>query len=443
MKKYNQLTSVNLIEKLKEFEKTPPKITGFSISRMKYLISLILTHKQKNFTGSWSVLNMTYMKNVVPRADQYLKFLRNEQIIQWKEYSAGRNSRMYRLIDEKKTRLEEITDNSIIQRIEINRGAILMRNSKMYPVLNQYIRETSINVDGALKTIESEYSNNVLNDNKKAESRRTYSLAQVLKFESGCKYYSVNPTNGRLDSNITGLPNELVKHLVIDNKTLIEIDIKNSQLFFAAALTDPTPEIEQLMLKYLGKSLTMYTKSLHISECKDVKLYQFLVTHGIFYEHMTNKFTGNKLLKSRDQVKEAMFIVLFGKIHAHIYSKEARIFRNEFPNIQKLLDAIKKNNHNKLAIFLQRVESYCILERVSLEIINQYPNIKFVTKHDSILPCTILMKEYDFLAVKGMIMAIIEEITGFLPQIKVKSHKKNNSKMFRAKYPLNQIKPYL
>ena len=96
-KTHKQLISVNLIDKIKEFEQFPPKITGFTISRIEYLIHLILSHKQENHPGSWSVLNMKYMLNVVPRANEYLNLLREKNIIKWKNHSKDRNSRLYRL----------------------------------------------------------------------------------------------------------------------------------------------------------------------------------------------------------------------------------------------------------------------------------------------------------------------------------------------------------
>src|ERR1035437_5017940 len=95
-KGHNITIDVDLIPKMKEFEKNPPPISWFKISRMEYLISLIITHKQDKHPGAYSLLNMQYMQNVVPQANDYLDFLLDKNIIERINYLAGRNSYMYR-----------------------------------------------------------------------------------------------------------------------------------------------------------------------------------------------------------------------------------------------------------------------------------------------------------------------------------------------------------
>jgi hypothetical protein len=71
---YTQLISVNLIPLMEELIQNPPAIPGFRISRMEYLVSLILTHKQDDHPDSWSVLHMPYLLRVVPKANEYLSY---------------------------------------------------------------------------------------------------------------------------------------------------------------------------------------------------------------------------------------------------------------------------------------------------------------------------------------------------------------------------------
>ena len=283
-KRYNQLIAVNLIDKIIEYEHDPPRISGFSISRMQYLLSLILSHKQDNHPGSYSILNMQFLLNVVPEADKYLKFLKDQKIIEWKNHCAGRNSRLYRLVNEGRIEYRSISDQKLIFRIEKNRFKIHLQNSKKYPALNSFIHKVEIEHEAAMKTVELEYAKNIKEGYSKAEGRRSFSLSEINKIQSGEIFIRVSKTNGRLDSNFTRLPSELVKHLTINSNTLIEIDISNSQPFFAASLFNPTPGIDNLMNKFLGQSLTMLVKSLQMSECKDIKLYTSLVSSGKFYD---------------------------------------------------------------------------------------------------------------------------------------------------------------
>jgi len=436
-KLYRILIAVDLIPKMKQFELHPPPITGFTISRLQYLISLILSHKQDNHPGAWSLLNMEYMKNIIPRADEYLKFLKDQGIIEWRNYSAGRNSRMYRLINEGRTDYRSISDRQLIWRIERNRRKIQLRNSKMYPILNAHIYKVKIDHEAALKTIESEYQKNIQNGYLKAEGRRTFSLAEIAKIQAGEIFIKVNKTNGRLDSNYTRLPSELVKHLTIDGHPLIEVDIRNSQPFFVAPLFNPTHEIEHLMNKYLGQSITMYTKSLQLSQYEDVKLYTSLVTKGEFYDpFLMEKFTESRIdFIDRDNLKNQMFVVFFGRNHADRYSRAAKLFRTIFPHVQLLFDIIKRDNHNKLAILLQRIESYTILKRVALRIQTQLPGMPFLTRHDSCLPSVIMVyKDSD--KVKNIMLTTIKEVTGLTPTIRIKNgiEKPVENLIFRPNY---------
>lgn len=420
-KRYNILIAVNLIEKMNEIQNNPPLIPGFTISRLQYLIHLILSHKQDNHPGSYSLLNSVYMRNVVPHADQYLRFLRDEYIIEWINHCAGRNSRMYRLKEEGKTEYRSLSDKKLINRIEQNRRNIGRQNSKKYPVLNSYIHKVQIDYTAALRTIDSEYERRSQTDQVKAERRRTFSLAEIERIRSGEIYIKCNMTNGRLDSNYTRLPGELIKHLTIDGKYLFELDIKNSQPFIAACLFNPTPGIEKIMSRYLGKSFTILSKSLQLDQYEDVKLYTSLVTSGKFYQFMMSKFTECDIeYVDMDDLKEQMFIVFFGKKGSAIYSKAAKLFRALFPHVCNLFELIKEGNHNKLSILLQRIESYTVLEKVSPKVVDVLPGLPFLTRHDSLLPSGILVID-DAEKVKKIMLEVIKEVMGLVPVIRVKN----------------------
>jgi len=365
------------------------------------------------------------MLNVIPEADEYLKFLKDQKIIEWKNYCAGRNSRMYRLIDEGKTDFRTISDNKLIYRIEKNRRKIRLQNSKKYPALNEYIHKIEIDYEAAQKTIETTYLKNIREGNVKAEGRRTFSLCEIDRIQSDEIFIKVNKTNGRLDSNYTRLPSELLQHLNINGNSLRELDICNSQLFFAAALLNPTPEIIHLMNRILVHSFTILVKSLQLSQCKDVKLYTSLVTSGKFYDFMMEKFKEHEIyFKDRKGLKEQLFIVFFGKSNAAKYNPAAKLFKFIFPNVQILFDAIKKDEHNLLAILLQKIESYTILERVSKMILSELPGLPFITRHDSLLPSGIMVCN-DADKVKEIMLKTIQEVTGLIPTVRIKTNTEN------------------
>jgi hypothetical protein len=421
-KKYKLLIPSNLIPRIKELEIAPLSIPGFSISRMQYLISLIISHKQKNHTGAYSLLNMQYMSNVVPEADQYLNYLKKENIIEWINYSTGRNSRMYRLVDEGRTEYRSLTDMKLINRIERNNRNLKRRNSKKYPELNKYILQVRIDAQAAHDTVESEYAINEIIGPLKAEGRRTFSHCEIDRIESRNIYIKCNRTNGRLDSNYTRLPHELLQHLSINGYSLIEHDIRNSQPFFAASLFNPKPEIEKIMIKIIGPYYTMSAKALHLADYKDVKLYTSLVMNGNFYDpFLMDQFKENNIsFIDRDDLKEQLFMVFFGENRSITYSPAVRLFASLFPNIYKLFSIIKKPDHTKLPILLQNIESHTILNRVAYNITEHLPGLPFITRHDSILPARDLTRYNEDLVTDVMKATIMEE-TGLTPVIRVKN----------------------
>lgn len=407
---------------MKQIETHPPNISGFRMSRLIYVLHLILTHKQDKHPGSYSVLKMKYIDPVIPSAALYFNFLRDEKIIEWKNHLVGRNSRLYRLVNEGPTEYRTLTDKQLINRIEKASRTIKNHNSKKYPALNEYIHKVSIDTPSALKIIQETYLKNLKTDLQKAEGRRTFSLSEIEKIQAGEIYIKVNSTNGRLDSNFTRLPSELVQHLRIDGCSLVELDICNSQPFFAACLLDPTPEIENIINRICGKNFTIALKTLQLTDCEDVERYTALVTSCDFYNpYFVEKFKQNGIqFRDRADLKEQMFIIFFGKNNAIHFSPAVQIFRSDFPHVYELFRLIKREEHNRLAILLQKIEAHVILDRVAQRILSELPGLPFITRHDSLLPSVIMVTGQTD-KVCDIMEATIEEVTGLKPFVRVKA----------------------
>ena len=181
------------------------------------------------------------------------------------------------------------------------------------------------------------------------------------------------------------------------------------------------------MRRFLGNSMTIFIKALNISECVDVKKYTSLVTTGKFYDFMMTKFREHNIaFTDRKDFKQQLFIVFFGTCNAYIYNPAAKLFKRIFPNVQRLFDVIKKEHYNKLAIFLQRIESYTILERVAKNIELELPGLPLLTKHDSLLPFVSsgIMVNRDIDRVQEIMVNTIKEVIGFAPQGRMKKYPK-------------------
>ena len=111
--------------------------------------------------------------------------------------------------------------------------------------------------------------------------------------------------------------------------------------------------------------------------------------------------------------------MFFGKNNAFRYSPSVRLFISIFPNVWNFFEEVKKKEYNKLAILLQRTESVTILEFVAQKIIGKFPEVPFLTKHDSILLPGNLTKEKSE-SIEKLIIETIEKIIGHIPQLKRK-----------------------
>lgn len=433
--KYNAILTDNLLRLLQELDDNRPPIPAYKRSRMMYLLSTIMTHPQDKHPGAWSVLHMNYLRAVVPNAYQYIDYLNEEGVIEVKNHFAGRNSRLYRIAKEYQgpAVFRTITDMALLNRIQEARCEIAKHNSRKYPDLNMMTSRVRIDVSAAHETIEAMYQ--ATEDKRAAEARRTYSLAEVEKIYRGEIFHTVNDTNFRYDTNFTRLPSELVQHLTIEGKPLQELDICNSQIFFSVCLFDPTPEVTRVMRSYLGQKLTIDTKRLQLSDKYDVKRYALLATSGEFYEGMMKLFN----LSDRDEVKELCFTVLFSKNTAVRYSKDVRMFRDEFPSVFRMFTFIKSEGHNRLAVLLQRIESDVILNHCVPAIRKQLPDVMFTTKHDSILPAILLVAGDKAGEVARVMTETIEEVTGLKPKIKIKQAQilKSHSATSNTSTPIN------
>lgn len=415
---YRYLYPINLNTELKEIKANPPKIIGFSMIRLEYILHLILSHKQKKDRHSYSILNMEYLRIVVPQANAYIKFLGDKGLIEWINYSKGRNSRLYRLAEEGKVKFKTITDPAFIKRIEKAHTQIKRRNSRKYPHLNKWIKKTKIQFEMALFTIRKSYKKRKKENKESATRSYSYCLGQILRIHHNEIYITVNDTNNRLDSNFTNLPSLLLKHLEVDGKKFIEMDIKNSQPFFALALFNPSSEARKVISDF-DKSLLDLVDRYKIDDYVDTLRYSRYVCKGEFYDLMARKF--DKLgieYSNRNDLKSKVFVVFFGKVNAHNYDDGARVFKLMFPTVYSLFKRIKKKGNNRLAILLQRLEAHTILEIAVKRISNEFPDLPILTRHDSIL----IAKNNNFdKRVKNILRTAVKDVVGFYPPGRTRS----------------------
>ena len=170
----------------------------------------------------------------------------------------------------------------------------------------------------------------------------------------GCVAFNPEDEFGRrYHSNLTNLRSDLRRHLRVDGRPLVQIDIANSQPLFQAVVAER-----------LGVVCPAYKWV-----CEEGQLYDFL---------------GEKTGLTRKRTKQQMMSsVFFGKNDSR--SRTKRAFRKRFPEVAALLDEIKADDHAELARLLQRAESDFVVRTVCERLRRERPGMFVATIHDSIV----------------------------------------------------------
>ena len=217
---------------------------------------------------------------------------------------------------------------------------------------------------------------------KELKEAMLYSIARLEHKEFN---FSRDETSLRLHTNITNLKGVLYK----STKTcLTEIDIANSQPYFLAVLlrklqnkildTSDNNELNTIIRTIISDKFNYGFKKIFESNVfkSELNILEDMTTSGKFYEKFMSKFN-----MERKEVKTLMFKILFSQNNSYRESKI--IFSNYFPMINQVIENIKEENHNTLAILLQRMESFIMIDKVSKQLVEKHKIIP-ITKHDSI-----------------------------------------------------------
>ncbi len=385
-----------------------------------YIIHYILYKpaRDKRF-NDFVPLNRAKLENLLGcKLSKYIDFLINYDLIECDNiYNKGEKSYHYRITPKHKfdcnyfeLQPETKLFNNIIKQIRNEKT----NYSKLEPFLSNMLKEfmnLQFDYDNALNWIST-----VPDDNKKI----CYSIAVNQLSDVRFRYFKRNSTNNRLDTNLTNLKKELRQFIIGD---YVSIDLKNSQPFLLSFLFEKTAKILNYfilkklefnqsnieiilnnkylplcflndlsyLIKHFGiqtfKSLLLIRKKSNFSYFTNLSLFKKWVCEGIFYNEFISKFD-NQL--TRDQVKQIMFEVLFsrnvcfeGKRIFRPFEKEKKIFSSVFPVLNEMIEALKDKEHNKLAIYLQRMESKIFIDEIAKMLVEN--SIVPFTIHDSLI----------------------------------------------------------
>lgn len=417
IQKYEWLIPEKVLPRLHVVENGQPPFSGFNINYLYQLISTICIHlREENNNQYLACLHSQILRKLIPNAEIYLKYLMGIGVVERQSsYKVGEHSYKYRICNKyvSEYRIIAVIDPKLINRIRDHRTHIKKRNSRKYPNQNKHLRSMTIEYKEAKEFINNHPYESI--------NKHNYALSCIERIHRKAIYIKVNDTNNRLDSNLTNLPRVLRKFVRIYNKPLWGVDISNSQPYLLSTVVLNPGKTKQFFPDRFPlndlESLSLHNKS-------DVIKYAKLVSSGKFYEYLLKEFATRgyrfKLLnilnkELRDQMKNKTLTILFDK-NCH-RSKERLIFQEIFPNIAHACEIIRANQHAKLAIMLQRIESHLVLDVIMSRINREYPHIIAVTVHDSIY---VTSQEHQQI-VKQIMEQELKKFTGYKPNLKIEN----------------------
>jgi len=312
-----------------------------------YLHSLVLKDKYGYLYGS-------YIKYLIS-----IDVLRTER-----NYKAGVRSKSYSLnpiVFKQKIERYQNTDEVLLKKFKKKIIDSIDLDKEIVSPIDFDVRKKLVD-DLFSVTIDTERSMFFLNSLRSKDldiyNRNAYSVESI----SNKHIFFHFDTYGRMHTNFTILRSFIRKNcLLIDGEPTAEIDIKNSQPFFLCKL------ISDINSKWVNE--------------EEFNFFRQLTINGTFYEFLMNSIKTN----DRKFVKEMTYKVLFGR--NSLRSKSDKIFSELFPTIYNFIKLYKKDlgDYKALSYDLQRAESKFIFNVVINRIMKEYPEIKMITVHDSIV----------------------------------------------------------
>ena len=196
----------------------------------------------------------------------------------------------------------------------------------------------------------------------------------------------------RLHTNLTNMKSELRNFARIDGKTLVGVDVKNSQPLFLAYLLRCLKDGEELTQKkyeyllnelesvFINQSIASSLMYSDLTKSDELQRFMSSTSDGTFY-NVLMKFLGTGV--SRPRVKTLWSKYAYAK---HWFrTKLHPVFEEHFPSIDRFICKFKSENHKRFAQFLQKLEGEFVIDLVCSRLKEEHAEIPLLTIHDSIV----------------------------------------------------------
>lgn len=269
---------------------------------------------------------------------------------------------------------------------------------------SHYRKSLDIRYDDAVRFVDDHFRKELElskteKDVKHAEFRYMSRLMSIEAIHHGRQNktlrFSRNPTNYRLDTNLTNMATEL-RQFIVGYQDMAYLDLSNSQ-----------PVLFNTILR---KQLPTAPPRLRA----EIKRYEELTMSGQWYEWLESIYS-----LTREECKQIWMQIAYSE-NKH-YKDQKKIFEREFPLIGKFIRQLKKNNYSDFAISLQRIESKIFIDEICKRLVGE--DIIPYTLHDGLLvPMAHKKKTFETMA------EVLKKHLGSVPMIKDETGQNLNGK---------------
>lgn len=436
--------------------KYPPNIPRFQKDKLMYIISLIyyIPMRLKKFDfeaeDGYIPINSEILKFRVREYPDYLKYLLETGVFEKRtdyKYKVGITSSGYRFTSQY---------NTVPKRMKISWyrliKAICTNNKKEEKIIIDVTKEPldylekwwneklQFDYVGAKRWLDETLQKEIQQNMPHCERRYFVRRIVIDKFKNREFIIHQDSTSGRVHTLLTQLKSELRKFIKYDGKTLVAIDIVNSQPYLTIALINE----EAFLNNNMSERIKIYNDRNDINSCimltlsdekkepqKDLRDFIEFVSNGEFYEMFGELLLENGLVEEDDKeklrkvTKKIMFASMFGHNNekcekkdkitgriTYIPNEGMKLFKCTFPNVFEFFKIIKKGSHNTLACVLQNLESELVIHRACKTISEEKPDVPIYTLHDSIITT-----EENATYVKRVLSDVLLEAIGIAPKI--------------------------
>ncbi|REC62934.1 hypothetical protein DRF65_08955 [Chryseobacterium pennae] len=422
-----------------------PPFKGFKEDIALYYLSLIISvparKKDKIYKYGYVPLFAQALKDKNYRYKEYFKYFLDIGILEYKEYStSAKKSKSFRYnFSNIKFEGTECVNFQVFEISDVNFNKKLLKEDlfndcfSSCPQLCTWFDDgLHIDFDRLCYDMQPEFCYNKYNLNYNVfnpilSKVYNYWYSALMLKEQCFRVSRKSDSDNRLHTNLTNMPSIFRPYLTYHGENIQSLDIKNSQPYFMVLVLEnlENSNVRGIINKVFNNNSDMGIMMQKLQQITSSKAFQEefsplknAVLTGQFYEFLMPLFpdikpfkvvsdsdgelieyyqhrfynSSKKLIElcefksKRDLMKRLTLQILYTPLTRP--SKEYMIFKLHFPLLCECIETFKATTDEPDSVklfprLLQQVESDCVLDKISKELCEKYPQMPLWTIHDS------------------------------------------------------------